>query len=69
MVHHLPNGQFAAVIPPPLYPQGSHQINVYLRRTKSMGHDQYHLMPETLLNKYHLLPTHRDPIKWTHISG
>ena len=62
MVRHSSNGLSASVIPPS-YSKGSHQINLYLRKTKSGGLDQ------TLLNKYYLLPTHRDPIEWTHILG
>ena len=68
MVCHSSNGQSASVIPPPPYPLGSHQIDLYLRRTNSKGFDQYNLKPEILLKKYYLLPIHRDPIKWTHIS-
>ena len=49
MVRRSPNGQSASVISPPPNPQGFHQIDLYLRRTKSRELDQYHLMPEYLM--------------------
>ena len=68
MVHYSPNGKSASVIPPPPYPSESHQIDLYLMTTKSREFHQYPLIPEILLNKYHLVPTHRGKIQSTHIS-